>query len=68
MSMMFFHFLKIIFDIKTIQKVQTVLNFNKKKIKNLSKRSWQRRNKRSLKGQGAVTCEFLLRERYCGLK
>jgi len=28
---MFFHFLKIIFDIKTIQNIQIILNFNKKK-------------------------------------
>jgi len=52
MPMMFFYFLKIIFDISTskrFKKVQTTLNFSKKKkIQNLTKRSSKRNAKRCL--------------------
>ena len=53
MSMMFFHFLKIIFDISTSKrfkkyKPHLILAKRKKKFQNLMKRSYKRNAKRSL--------------------
>jgi hypothetical protein len=60
MPMMFFHFLKIIFDISTSKRSKKYKPHSilaKKKIQNLMKRSYKRNAKRSLSIWGVLTCD-----------